>query len=68
MLLSSNGDEKVPAMIQLFNKLGVKDYAESMATSYNEKAFNALNAIEHINAEGKQDLILFAEMLLNREQ
>jgi geranylgeranyl diphosphate synthase type II len=68
MLLSSNGDEKVPAMIQLFNKLGVKDYAESMATSYNEKAFNALNSIEHINAEGKQDLILFAEMLLNREQ
>lgn len=68
MLLSTNGDEKVPATIQLFNKLGVKDYTESMATIYNKKAFNALNDIESINAEGKQDLIRFAEMLLNREQ
>jgi geranylgeranyl diphosphate synthase type II len=68
MLLSSNGEEKVPAMIQLFKKLGVKEYAESMAAMYNEKAFNALDAIANIDAEGKQGLIRFAEMLLNREQ
>lgn len=67
-LLNTNAESKVAQTLQLFEKLGVKNYAEKVAASFHHKAFESLNAIHGINEESKKQLQLFAEYLLNREQ
>lgn len=67
-LLKSAEDDKVTKTLALFQQLGVKQYAEKVAANYHQKAFAALDEITALHENDKQDLKLFAEYLLNREQ
>lgn len=67
-LLKSAEDDKVTKTLKLFQQLGVKQYAEKVAANYHQKAFAALDEITALHENDKQDLKLFAEYLLNREQ
>jgi geranylgeranyl diphosphate synthase type II len=67
-LLDSNDEQKVPQTLALFQQLGVKQYAENVAANFHQKAFTALDTITALSEIDKQDLKLFAEYLLNREQ
>lgn len=67
-ILNDNSADKVPRMLRLYEKLNVRKYAEKVAEHYHHKAFESLNAIEGISETSKNELQLFAEYLLNREQ
>jgi geranylgeranyl diphosphate synthase type II len=66
-LLSDNSESKVSQMIKLFEKLGVRNYAEKVAEDYHLKALKSLNTIVHISDASKKELQLFANYLLKRE-
>lgn len=62
-----DADEKVAAIIAIYDKLHIKALAEEKITHYFEAAFEALRNME-ISEEKKNILKQFAEQLINREK
>jgi geranylgeranyl diphosphate synthase type II len=58
--------EKVKAVTEIYDKLGIKTAAESVASTYFEKGLNALKSIE-VDDERKLPLKEFAAYLMARE-
>ena len=58
--------EKVKAVTEIYNQLGIKTAAENLANAYFEKGLNALKAID-VNEERKLPLKEFAAYLMARE-
>jgi geranylgeranyl diphosphate synthase type II len=65
LLLADTSDDKVKNTLTLFNKLGVKAYAEQKANEFHKEAFRVLDNMQ-IADNKKQLLKGFAENLLNR--
>lgn len=63
---SGKDTEKVKAVTEIYDKLGIKTAAENLANAYFEKGLNALEAIQ-VNDERKLPLKEFAAYLMARE-
>lgn len=65
-LLSDHSDIKVPAVTDIYKRLGVKDLAENQRNNYSEQALKSLEKIS-VRSERKNLLKEFAEALLLRQ-
>lgn len=63
---SGKDTEKVKAVTEIYDKLGIKTAAENLANAYFEKGLNALEAIQ-VDDERKLPLKEFAAYLMARE-
>jgi geranylgeranyl diphosphate synthase, type II len=59
-------EEKVNAVIEIFNRCHVLDEAKRFMNDHQQKAFDAIEHL-HISPEKKTALHIFADQLLNRE-
>lgn len=59
--------EKVKAVTQLYNNLGIKELTEAKMEAYFEKGFQQLNQLNTADKEALQVLKFLAEDLINRE-
>lgn len=66
-LLSDNNEEKVPAMLELFEATGAHNKCRQAVEYYSQRAFQNLEEIA-VAEEKKQYLHALANELLNREQ
>lgn len=62
-----DAEEKVKAVIEIYDALGIKQLTESKMNEYFEKAFRLLDEIQADKAR-KEILIAFTQDLLNREK
>jgi len=60
-------NEKISAIIRIYNKLNIQSYIKQEMETYTNKAFSALAAIS-IDDDKKLPLLKLAESLLNRNQ
>ncbi|MCL3780378.1 polyprenyl synthetase family protein [Prolixibacteraceae bacterium JC049] len=61
-----NREEKVTAVTQLYNELGVKELSQEKMEDYYEKAINHLNQVK-LNDQLKSNLLLIAQKMMNRD-
>jgi geranylgeranyl diphosphate synthase type II len=59
-------EEKVNAVRNIYNKVGIKDLSENLMQSYAQQALDNLDKI-NASKESKSILLDFADMLVNRE-
>lgn len=66
-LMTTNSDDKVENVLQIFKDCGVAEWAENLKAKYLQKAFEHLEAIAVVSTR-KQPLIELANYLMNRNQ
>jgi len=60
-------EDKIKAVTELYNRLGVRELTETAMQNYAEKAMKQLDAIQ-VEAARKEALRNFAAQLVSREQ
>lgn len=66
-LLTYSGEDKVPAMLQLYSTTGADAHCRDAVASYSQKAFDCLEQVA-IPSKRKEPLVALASYLLRREQ
>jgi geranylgeranyl diphosphate synthase, type II len=65
--ISFNNNDKVEAVTEIFNQIGIKQLTETKMNAYFEQGFKSLDKLS-VPAEGKKPLTNLVHWLINRDQ
>jgi len=65
--VSFNNIDKIEAVTEIFNQIGIKELTEKKMNTYFEQGFKSLDNLS-IPAEAKQPLVNLVDFLINRDQ